>query len=83
MSLSDAGLDEVVEKVFLRFDRDKNNSMDPKELHLMLNEAFKKIGKNAATLSQVKDLLKKYDENRDGALSKRELKVMLKDMLPS
>lgn len=47
----------------------------------MLSDSYKKIGKQQASSSQIKDIIKKYDKNKDGVIDKSEMKLMMKDLL--
>lgn len=64
-----------------KYDKDKNMNLDSQEVNALLKDAFKKVGKNEASLALTKDTIKKYDLNRDGMINKMELIKMIKDML--
>ena len=44
-NISEDEMDKITESVFVKYDKDKNYGLDPKEVSNLLSDAYKKIGK--------------------------------------
>ena len=81
MSLSSQELDTLIDAIFTKYDVDDNKTLDKKQITQLLNDSYKKIGKKEVSQSQVSDMIKMYDKNKDGVINKAQLKEMMKEML--
>lgn len=70
MSLSEEDMDKLINAIFAKYDVDENKSLDKQEITQLLNDSFSKIGKPEVCASQVKDIMKKYDKNKDNLISR-------------
>ena len=66
-----------VDMIFQKYDKDKNGTLDLKELKNCLQDVFATLGVNkVATESDVKLFFKDYDNNADGSITREDfLKV--------
>ena len=68
MSFTDAQIEHAVKRLFLKYDTDGNGVLDRDELVSFLTEAYQSLGKRHSTYEEVDKLIKKYDQNGDGAI---------------
>ena len=74
MSYSQDQLREAVDAVFDKFDTDGSNTLDPKEVHNLINAALTHMNAGRqATQEEVQALVDAVDKNGDGKISKPEL----------
>ena len=77
----DKKFDEVFEKIFKKLDKNFDKKIDDFEYFNILNQMIKDFGLKPLDFSQVSAEFKKADVNRDGTLSKDEMKAELKNKL--
>lgn len=70
----DSELNNIVEKIFAKYDIDKNLVLDESELQLFVKD---EMGKQA-TEEELKKLLALLDQNNDKKVSKEEVFLFLK-----
>ena len=81
MSFSEQDLDNLINAIFAKYDVDENTTLDRQQITQLLNDSYKRIGKKEATASQISDIIKKYDKNKDGVINKAQLKEMMKEIM--
>lgn len=67
----DKNLEEAVDQVFAHYDRNKNGTLEVKEIKFFLNDCYAKVGKKSSGFSEVTDLLNNYDFNKNGVIEKK------------
>mgnify|MGYP000945728828 FL=1 len=67
-------MNKRLEEIFSRYDLDRNQFLDQKEVGKLLADANKVIGKGEPTKEDIANFIKAADLNGDGAISKEELK---------
>lgn len=83
MSETTDKIDKMVEEMFKKYDLDQNGTLDPKELHKMLNEVYQAVGRPKTTVHEVKNILDQFDRNRDGGIDRKEMRAILLHMFNS
>ena len=81
MSFSEQEMDNLINAIFAKYDVDENSTLDKKQITQLLNDSYKRIGKKEASASQISDIIKKYDKNKDGVINKNQLKEMMKEIM--
>ena len=77
----DKKFDQVFERTFKKCDKNFDKKIDDFEYFNILNQMIKDFGLKPLDFSQVSAEFKKADVNRDGTLSKDEMKAELKKKL--
>ena len=77
----DKKFDQVFERTFKKCDKNFDKKIDDFEYFNILNQMIKDFGLKPLDFSQVSAEFKKADVNRDGTLSKDEMKTELKKKL--
>ena len=77
----DKKFDQIFERTFKKCDKNFDKKIDDFEYFNLLNQMIKDFGLKPLDFNQVSAEFKKADENRDGALSKDEMKAELKKKL--
>lgn len=71
---SDEQLRQAIDAVFVKYDADKNNTLDYGELKNVISDAFKQLGATRnVTDNDVKKFVGAVDKNSDGKVTKMEL----------
>lgn len=74
MQLNDMLLRQYIDQVFDRYDSNRTGTLEPKELHNLLNELFRMSGQYRTVTSQeVYTYLGQMDRDQDGRVTKQEL----------
>jgi len=82
MSVTDQQINEAVNEVFARYDTDKSNSLDPKEVYSIVKDAFANLdASKKVTQEEVDELVKIADKNGDGKIQRNELFDLFKKIL--
>lgn len=67
-------LKQAADAIFLKYDKDNSGTLEGKEIHTFINDAFKSLGRNKdVTESEVTQFIKAFDKNKDNKISKEEL----------
>ena len=77
----DKKFDQVFERTFKKCDKNFDKKIDDFEYFNILNQMIKDFGLKPLDFNQVSAEFKKADVNRDGTLSKDEMKTELKKKL--
>ena len=81
MSVSDQQLRAAVDAVFDKFDTDKSGSLDPNEVHNLINAALGHCGKQAISKEQCDQFVQAVDKDGNGKIEKMELYNIFKQAL--
>ena len=82
--INDFQLQQYIDQVFSRYDRDYSGTLDPNELHLFFNDIFALTGSNyRINPQQAFAAMRVIDKNGDGRASKPELFMCFKQILQS
>lgn len=65
----DEHLSSVIDSLFMTYDTDKNQTLEPAEIRMLLRDVFKKLGKSSCE-SDVNMFIESVDINKDGRISK-------------
>lgn len=81
-SLQDEMLKAYIDKVFDKYDTDRNGTLDSQEMTHFFNDLFRSLSINVTvTEQQAVDAIRSIDDNSDGVVSKEELFKAFKAML--
>lgn len=70
--LQDEMLKAYIDKIFDKFDVDKNGTLDEDEMTLFFNDLFKNLGINTVvTREQSLAAIRSIDQNYDGGIDKK------------
>ena len=75
LSIKDSLTEEMLWRLFKKFDVDDTNSISKQNLI----ETFKRLGKNDLSEEEIDDIMKTHDIKNDGQISFDEFKVIFKD----
>lgn len=79
---SDDQLRQAIDAIFNKYDTDKSGTLQGNEIFLLINDAFKSLGRNRDVKSEeVTQFVKAIDKNGDGKISKNELFEILKKLI--
>lgn len=79
---SDDQLRQAIDAIFNKYDTDKSGTLQGNEIFLLINDAFKSLGRNRDVKSEeVSQFVKAIDKNGDGKISKAELFEILKKLI--
>ena len=79
---SDDQLRQAIDAIFNIYDTDKPGTRQGNESFLLINDAFKSLGRNRDVKSEeVTQFVKAIDKNGDGKISKNELFEILKKII--
>ena len=78
--LDDKFLGEMVDSTFKDVDLNKNATIERNELAALLKSIYGTLGLNPPKEREIDQELKRLDKNKDGKLSKREFKTLVKDL---
>lgn len=79
---SDDQLRQAIDAIFNKYDTDKSGTLQGNEIFLLINDAFKSLGRNRDVKSdEVNQFVKAIDKNGDGKISKAELFEILKKLI--
>lgn len=81
MSYTEQDLQEAVDKVFEKYDKDRNGILNREEITDMMTASYKRIGRSKPSHAEVTQLFNLYDKNRDEEIQKNELKNILRKSL--
>ena len=70
MNLNAKDIDDATDKLFDKFDKDKNGYIDRYQLMDFIGSLYKKMGKPNPSAAEINCVLKTYDKNYDGVLQK-------------
>ena len=84
-NLSDSEIRGEIDRMFLRYDTDRSNTLDSSELAPFLNEVFEKTNypMKVNNIQEATQLLHYIDINSDGVLSKSEIFNVFKYLIQS
>ena len=69
-------------EVFAKYDKDKSNSLDPKEVYNIVKDYFANLdASKKVTQEEVDELVKFADKNGDGKIQRKELFGLFKKIL--
>lgn len=81
MNHSDEHLRAVIDKIFWQFDKNKNGTLELREVAEMINLTLKHNNiMKKFSIDDAKDFLVIADSNKDNKISKNEMFVLLKKM---
>lgn len=69
-------INSIVEEIWRFYDKDKNGTLEGKELTKFFEDIFK-ISRDSIFMKDTKKIIEMIDLNSDGRLSKEELKKIL------
>lgn len=81
MSYSDEQLRQAVDAVFDKFDTDHSGSLDPQEVHKLINAALSHCGKPEISQEKCMDFIAQVDSSGNRKIEKMELYVIFKKAL--
>lgn len=71
---SDADLKAHIDSIFKKYDKDKNGTLDRKELSKFLTDLYKVTGiDRKVTEKEASELIARVDVNSDGNMNKQEM----------
>lgn len=71
MSIPDSALQNYIDQIFQKYDRDNSGSLDANELALFFNDVFQLMGDpRRVDQNQARQALMAIDKNNDGRASK-------------
>ena len=77
----DRKLHEVAKAAFDAVDADRSGFIDEPELKTVMSSVAQDIGMDQPNDSDVRDVLRELDTNRDGRISLEEFKVLIRQVL--
>jgi hypothetical protein len=83
-NISDMQLQQYIEQVFMRYDRNMTGTLDYQELHLFFNDMFVMTGSPyRINQMQAVQTMQFVDKNMDGQASRQELFYAMKQIMQS
>ena len=79
--LDESNFGPIVDNLFNQTDTDKSGEIDSKELGKLLAELGEILGIPPPTENDIDSELKRLDVNKDGKISKKEFRVLVKDLV--
>ena len=80
--LQDEMLQNYINTIFDRYDKDRSGSLDPQEMTFFFNDLFKALNINRTITQQDSmNAIRSIDQNSDGLVNKQELFLAFKNML--
>lgn len=71
---SDDQLRQAIDAIFNKYDTDKSGTLEGNEIFLLINDAFKSLGRNReVSQAEVNQFVSAIDKNGDGKIAKSEL----------
>ena len=74
-------IDRMIDKMFIRYDKDSNGLLAKKQIAQLLSEEGKHLSRGPSTLAEAQEFLNAYDDNKDGYINREELKNMFMKMM--
>jgi len=79
--LDESNFGPIVDNLFNQTDKDNSGEIDRKELGNLLAELGQILGIPPPTEEDIENELKRLDVNKDGKISKKEFRVLVKDLV--
>ena len=79
--LDESNFGPIVDNLFSQTDKDNSGEIDRKELGNLLAELGQILGIPPPTEEDIENELKRLDVNKDGKISKKEFRVLVKDLV--
>ena len=79
--LDESNFGPIVDNLFNQTDKDNSGEIDRKELGNLLAELGQILGITPPTEEDIENELKRLDVNKDGKISKKEFRVLVKELV--
>jgi Ca2+-binding EF-hand superfamily protein len=68
-----------VSDAFIKYDFNKDGTLDLKEVEILMNDCFRKKGERKVTEEDVRIFFERVDVDKDGRITREEMEEMMRD----
>jgi YesN/AraC family two-component response regulator len=76
-----SNIDSMVERIFDKYDSNRNGFLEKKEVLRLMNEILADKGQTPATFTQFNKFFAEIDDNGDGVISRKEISRFVRKFL--